>query len=62
MSKDEIIKTLSASQAKFYQIFNIIRTIDRDNNGYVTVTELDDIIKIVYPEAFKDKDLSALIK
>lgn len=28
----------------------IIRKIDKDNNGYVTITEMDDILKIIYPE------------
>lgn len=40
----------------------IIREIDKDNNGFVTVTELDDILKIVYPSEFKDKDLSSFLK
>ena len=30
----------------------IIKSIDKDHNGYVTSTELDDILKILYPEPF----------
>ena len=38
-----------------------IKYIDKDNNGYVTITELDDIFKIHYPE-FKSCDLHAFLK
>ncbi len=27
-----------------------IKQIDKDNNGYVTSTELDDILKLTFPE------------
>ena len=30
----------------------IIKSIDKDHNGYVTSTELDDILKILYPGPF----------
>ena len=43
------------------EIQHIIRSIDRDRNGYVTRNELDDILKEVYPELRK-KDLMRLIK
>lgn len=39
----------------------IIRQIDKDRNGYVTTSELDDILKEVYPE-LKTRDLMPLIK
>jgi len=32
------------------KIMLMIRSIDRDRNGYVTTTEMDDILKEVYPE------------
>lgn len=37
-----------------------IKEIDKDNNGYVTNQELDDIMKMVYPDEFGDKDLKRL--
>ena len=42
-------------------IQQMIRSIDRDRNGYVTQTELDDILKEVYPDLI-NKDLIRLIK
>ena len=48
------------SEKDFFQVFKndnkmgelafIIRNIDRDHNGYVTSTEMDDILKILYPK------------
>lgn len=39
----------------------IIRNIDKDNNGYVTLTELDDILKLEYPE-LAGKDIHNTVK
>ena len=39
----------------------IIRNIDKDNNGYVTLTELDDILKLEYPE-LQRKDIHQTVK
>ena len=38
-------------------IFAMINSVDKDRNGYVTNTELDDILKIAYPAAFEDGGL-----
>ena len=35
----------------------MINSVDKDRNGYVTNTELDDILKIAYPAAFEDGGL-----
>lgn len=43
-------------------IMRRINEIDKDHNGYVTSTELDDIIKLCYPHALKGKSLQALFK
>ena len=40
----------------------MIRIIDKDRNGFVTKTELDDIIKVLFPDELKDKDLTEIIK
>jgi Ca2+-binding EF-hand superfamily protein len=42
---------------KIKQVMLMIKQIDRDHNGYVTASELDDIVKIVYAESLKTKDL-----
>lgn len=65
------VKLESITDAEFIGLFvrdnrmkeiqQMIRTIDHDRNGYVTQTELDDIIKEVYPET-RTKDLKRLIK
>ena len=39
-----------------------IKEIDKDNNGYVTNQELEDIMKLCYPEELGDKDLKRLFK
>lgn len=46
---------------KIKQIIISIREIDRDHNGYVTNTELDDILKLHYPDEFGARDLSEII-
>ena len=44
------------------KVMLMIRGIDRDRNGYVTVNELDDILKEVYPETFGNKNLKPYLK
>lgn len=53
--------SLFVKENRMKEIQHIIRSIDRDRNGYVTRNELDDILKEVYPELRK-KDLMRLIK
>ena len=38
-----------------------IKEVDMDNNGFVTLTELEDILTSVYKE-FSSKDISLFIK
>jgi hypothetical protein len=38
-----------------------IKDVDMDNNGFVTLTELEDILTSVYKE-FSSKDISLFIK
>ena len=47
---------------KLASIMRTIKQIDRDNNGYVTSTELDDILKLTFPEELKGKNLKPLFK
>jgi Ca2+-binding EF-hand superfamily protein len=44
------------------KIMLMIRGIDRDRNGYVTTSEMDDILKEVYPDQFAKKDLKPHLK
>lgn len=39
-----------------------INEIDKDHNGYVTKTEIEDILKLKYPEFFETRDLIPIIK
>ena len=39
-----------------------IKQIDKDHNGYVTRTELDDILKMLYPTELDNRDLIPIIK
>jgi len=39
-----------------------IKDIDKEHNGYVTSTELDDILKISYRKELTDKNLKNLFK
>jgi Ca2+-binding EF-hand superfamily protein len=34
----------------------VVKSIDKDRNGFVTCQELDDIVKMVYPE-LQNKEL-----
>lgn len=61
LSEGEVFKILAQDESKFVQVMRTIRNIDRDNNGYVTITELDDILKIQYSE-LQNKDIQTAIK
>jgi Ca2+-binding EF-hand superfamily protein len=39
-----------------------IKEIDKEHNGYVTSTELDDIIKLSYPQKLKNYNLKQMFK
>ena len=39
-----------------------IKQIDKDHNGYVTRPELDDIMKMLYPNELANKDIIPIIK
>lgn len=47
---------------KMTEIMRTIKEIDKDHNGYVTRTELDDILKMYYPPELDEKDLNPIIK
>ena len=45
---------------KMAELTRFCREINPDKNGVVTVVELDDILRILYPEQLEDRDLSAI--
>ena len=61
MSAIEMIKVI-ANENKMEEVMRVVGQIDKDHNGYVTVTELDDILKLNYPDELKDKELAPVIK
>ena len=50
-----------ANENKLPFIMRSIKDIDQDNNGYVTTTEFEDILKLHYPE-LEEKNLKKLFK
>jgi Ca2+-binding EF-hand superfamily protein len=39
-----------------------IREIDRDHNGYVTSTELEDIMRLTFPKELQGKNIQKIIR
>lgn len=60
ISGQEFINTLFENN-KLTEIVRIIKEIDKDHNGYVTCTELDDILKMFYSN-LEHRDLLPIIK
>ena len=59
LSTYEILNMITNNKDRLSKVWLIIRHIDKQRNGYVTNTELDDILKEVYPELM-NYDLSPL--
>lgn len=47
---------------KMQKIMNLIRFIDKDKNGFITTSEMTDILKETYPAKLKDKEFKHLYK
>lgn len=60
ITEDEIFQVF-AHDNKLKSIMLTIKEIDKDHNGFVTSTELDDIIKLYYRAELMDKDLLPFI-
>ena len=58
---DELSK-LIYKKNQLVHIMRAIKEIDREHNGYVTSTELDDILKIYYKEELTMKNLKLIFK
>ena len=61
ISEEEFIKIIRKNN-KMEDIMRTIKEIDKDHNGYVTRTELDDIMKMYYPPELDEKDIVPIIK
>ena len=60
LTEEEWIRTVNLDN-KLKDVFLRIREIDKQRNGFVTELELDDIIKVVYPD-LTNYDLANIIK
>ena len=59
LSEAELI-AMFLNENKVSEFMRYCREIDPDKNGFVTVVEIDDILRILYPEQLKDRDLSEI--
>ena len=53
----EKLAQLIEKDNKLVDIMRSIKDIDKEHNGYVTSTELDDILKINYKKELQNKNL-----
>lgn len=56
ISEHELVQVI-AKNNKLVDIIRTIKEIDKQHNGFVTTTELDDILKIQYKEELGDRDM-----
>jgi hypothetical protein len=56
------LQTSNERNEKLASIMRSIKQIDRDGNGYVTSTELDDILKLTFPDELTHKRLKPIFK
>lgn len=61
ITEKEFMKILK-NDNQLKEIMGLIQQIDKDRNGYVTSTELDDILKILYPKELGQKNLKNLLR
>ena len=61
MGSQEFIRVFFEDN-KLNDIMKTVSSIDKDRNGYVTATELDDILKLFYPDEFETRNIIPIIK
>jgi Ca2+-binding EF-hand superfamily protein len=61
MSEREFVKLL-VTEDKMQGIMTMIRYIDKEKNGCVTTSEMDDILREVYPTQLKGKCFKHILK
>jgi Ca2+-binding EF-hand superfamily protein len=60
ISLEEFVRVF-VNESKLREIMLTIKEIDKDHNGYVTRTELDDILKIYYKAEFAARNILPFI-
>ena len=61
ITEQELVQIFSRNN-KLVEVIRTIKEIDKQHNGFVTTTELDDILKIQYKEELGDRDLTKIMK
>jgi len=47
---------------KLEEFTRMIRSIDADHNGFITWTEAEDMLKMLYPEQLRNKSLKQMLR
>ena len=61
ISEREMVQVINKDN-KLVEIIRTIKEIDKQHNGFVTVTELDDILKMLYKKDLEDRDLRPIMR
>lgn len=61
INETDLIKIIHKNN-KLADIIRKIKEIDQQRNGFITQTELDDILKIIYKDELYNKDLMPIIR
>lgn len=61
ISEKELVQII-ANNNKLVELIKTIKEIDKQRNGFVTTTELDDILKILYKTELENRDLMPIMK
>ena len=61
MTDKELIE-IFVKKNKFEEFSRMIREIDKDHNGYITWTEAEDMLNLLYPLELKAHSLKNMLK
>lgn len=61
LTEAELVRIIH-NDNKIKEIVRTIYEIDKQRNGYITTTELDDILKLNYKEKLANKDLRLMMR
>jgi hypothetical protein len=61
LTETELVRIIH-NDNKIKEIVRTIYEIDKQRNGYITTTELDDILKLNYKEKLANKDLRLMMR
>ena len=59
---DKELLEIFVNDNKLEEFTRMIRSIDADHNGFITWTEAEDMLKMLYPEELKNKSLKKMLK